>query len=573
MKNSYADLRRLIASTKPSVPLLVTAGVIALVEIAATLWYPILAADLVDILGRGEPLEDLLWVLASVLIVLAVAGGVSRYLLAKAGELVMQTLRGQIATKLVHQSIGFFDKQASGELASRVVNDSTAISTLITTQLMSLISGVLLLIGSAIVLFLLDIELTLVLFGVIVAAFIAILPIAAKMHAIAEDTQDKTASLTGILTQVFGEMRLVKAFLAEKREINRSETEVNELYKLGVRSARVNVILEPIMSLAITLAFIAILGYGGVRVASGDLSAGTLTAFILYIFNVAGPLAMLSVFVAELQTAKGASTRIAGILDRADEGLDDGSATLNVVGDIWFDDVSFSYGDDSKAVLDKLNIRFKVGETTALVGATGSGKSTILSLIERFYTPQSGRIYCGKTAIEDMKLTAWRSLLGYVPQSAPVMPGSIRANICYGLDRKVSDQELKRAAASAHCMSFIDDFEQGFDTDLNEQGSNISGGQRQRLAIARMFLRDPAILILDEATSSLDSETEHHVKEALGKLMEGRTNIIVTHRLSTIVDADNIIVLEAGILSGEGKHDDLVAKHPFYARLVKRQFA
>lgn len=573
MKNSYTDLRRLITSTKPSVPLLITAGVFALVEIAATLWYPILASDLVDILGRGEPLQNLLWILASVLIVLAIAGGVSRYLLAKAGELVVQTLRGQIATKLVHQSIGFFDKQASGELASRVVNDSTAISTLITTQLMNLISGVLLLVGSAIVLFLLDIELTLVLFGVIIAAFIAILPIAAKMQAIAEDTQDKTASLTGILTQVFGEMRLVKAFLAEKREISRSKTEVNALYKLGIRSARVNVILEPIMSLALTLSFIAILGYGGVRVASGDLSAGTLTAFILYIFNVAGPLAQLSIFAAELQTAKGASTRIAGILDSADERLDDGSEILNVVGDVRFEDVSFSYGDDSKTVLDKLNIRFKVGETTALVGASGSGKSTILSLIERFYTPQSGRIYCGEIAIEDMKLTAWRSLLGYVPQSAPVMPGSIRANICYGLDCEVSDQELRRAATSAHCMSFIDDFEQGFDTDLNEQGSNISGGQRQRLAIARMFLRDPAILILDEATSSLDSETEHHVKEALGKLMQGRTNIIVTHRLSAIVDADNIIILEAGILSGEGKHDDLVATHPFYARLVKHQFA
>ncbi len=573
MKNSYADLRRLIASTKPSIPLLAIAGVIALIEIGGTLWYPILASDLVDILGRGETLGNLLWVLAGVLVALALAGGVSRYLLAKAGELVVQTLRGQITNKLVHQSISFFDKQASGELASRVVNDSTVISTLITTQLMSLISGVLLLIGSAIVLFLLDVELTLVLFGVIIAAFIAILPIAAKMQAIAKDTQDKTASLTGVLTQVFGEMRLVKAFLAEKREIDRSETEVKALYKLGIRTARVNVALEPIMSLALTLSFISILGYGGIRVASGDLSAGTLTAFILYIFNVAGPLGQLSIFVAELQKAKGASTRIVGILDSDDERLDDGSQSLTDVGDIRFEDVSFSYGDEDKKVLDKLNITLKAGETTALVGASGSGKSTILSLVERFYSPQSGKVYCGDTPIKDLKLSAWRSLLGYVPQSAPVMPGTIRENICYGLDREVGDEELKQAAASAHCLSFIEDLEEGFDTDLNEQGSNISGGQRQRLAIARMFLRDPAILILDEATSSLDSETEHHVKEALASLMAGRTNIIVAHRLSTIVDADKIIVLEAGILSGEGKHEELVANHPFYARLVKRQFA
>ena len=290
----------------------------------------------------------------------------------------------------------------------------------------------------------------------------------------------------------------MKAFLAENREISRSETEVKALYKLGIRTARVNVALEPIMSLALTLSFISILGYGGIRVASDDLSAGTLTAFILYIFNVAGPLGQLSMFVAELQKAKGASTRIVNILDSDDERMDDGAQPLNEIGDIRFEDVSFAYGDDGKKVLDKLNITLKAGETTALVGASGSGKSTILSLVERFYTPQSGHIYCGETPIKDLKLSGWRSLLGYVPQSAPVMPGSIRENICYGLEREVSDDELRAAAASAHCLSFIEELENGFDADLNEQGSNISGGQRQRLAIARMFLRDPKILILDE---------------------------------------------------------------------------
>jgi len=571
-KNSYADLRRLLVSTRPSTPLLLLAGLFALIEIAGTLWFPILTRDLVDFLGEGKQFGPLLWQLLGVLLSLAIAGGISRYLLAKAGQAVVRTLRARITSKLIHQPVRFFDKQASGELASRVVNDSTVISTLVTTQIMNLFSGVLLLIGSSVVLLILDVRLTAVLFGLILAAFLVIIPIAMKMEAIAKSTQDKTAALTGILGQVFSEVRLVKAFLAEKREIRRSKVEIAALYKLGIRDAKISVALEPIISLAMTLSIVSILGYGGLRVASGDLSVGTLTAFILYIFNVAGPLALLSAFVAELQTAKGASVRIVAILDSYDERMDSGKETAPLQEDIRFHDVSFSYGADSPPVLDRLSITIKAGETTALVGVSGSGKSTILSLLERFYDPKTGTIFSGETPIDQISLGKWREQLGYVPQGAPIMPGSIRENICYGLNRQVSDEELRAAAKSAHCLKFIDDSEKGFDTDISEQGSNISGGQRQRIAIARMFVRDPAVLILDEAMSNLDSETEHHVRDALATLMEGRTNIVVSHRLSTIMDADKIVVLEAGALSGEGSHSELITSNALYARLVKHQF-
>ena len=573
MENSFGDLKRLIGSTKPSVPLLSFAGALALLGVGAALWYPLLTGSLIDSLGDGSALSGSMWLLAGVLLAMALLGGISNYLLAKVGQEVVQTLRQKLTVKLVHQPIRFFDTQASGELASRVVNDSTVISTLITTHAISMVSAIFLLVGAAVVLFILDVKLTLVLFGIILFAFVLVLPVAKKMADIGKDTQDKTASLTGILTQVFSETRLVKAFLAEEREVRRSEEHVKSLYALGMRTARVNIVLEPIINLAVMIALIAILGYGGVRVASGDLAVGTLTAFILYIFNVVGPLAQLSAFVAGLQEAKGASTRIVKILDSQDEQLDAGSAKLPEGKDIRFENVSFSYGEDGVDVLDEINITIEAGKTTALVGASGSGKTTILSLIERFYTPKGGEIYCGDTPICDISLRDWRGQLGYVPQGAPVMPGSIKDNICYGIERDVSDDEIRSAAREAHCLDFIEALDEGFEANISEQGGNISGGQRQRLAIARMFLKDPSVLILDEATSSLDSETEHHVKEALAKLMKGRTNIVVAHRLSTIVDADKIIVLEAGILSGEGSHAELVASHPFYARLVKRQFA
>jgi len=573
MTNSYADLRRLIASTKPSKLLLLVALLLALVEVAGTLWFPILTRDLVDVLGEGGEIGNIIWLLGTALVTLAIAGGLGRYFLAKVGQTVVQTLRQRITAKLVHQPVSFFDKRASGELASRVVNDSTVISSLITQQALNFVSGVLLLVGSAVVLLLLDVKLTLVLFGLVLLAFLFTLPIVLKMEAIGRDTQDKTASLTGILTQVFAETRLVKAFIAENREKERCGDEISALYKLGLRAARINVALEPIMSLALTLSIISILGYGGMRVASGDLSVGTLTAFILYIFNVVAPLIQLSAFVAELQAAKGASTRIVTILDADEEAMDAGTRDITAGEDITLDAVTFAYTEDAQPVLDQLTIRIKAGETTALVGASGSGKSTILSLIERFYTPQAGTILYGDTPLDQVSLSAWRRQLGFVPQSAPVMPGSIRDNICYGLEREVDDAELREAARSAHCLNFIEELENGFETGISEQGTNLSGGQRQRLAIARMFLRDPAILILDEATSSLDSETEHHVKEALSALMKGRTNIIVAHRLSTISDANTIIVLEAGIVSGEGTHEELVSSHRFYSRLVARQFA
>ncbi|PCI64741.1 MAG: multidrug ABC transporter permease [Kordiimonadales bacterium] len=572
-KNSFADLKRLVGSTKPSIPLLAFAGVLALLGVGAALWYPLLTGSLIDALGDGSPLGSSMWLLAGVLIVMVLLDGLSNYLLAKVGQDVVRTLRQKLTVKLVHQPIRFFDNQASGELASRVVNDSTVISTLITTHAIAVISAVFLLVGAAAVLFYLDVKLTLVLFGIILVAFLIVLPVAKKMESIAKDKQDKTAALTGILTQVFAETRLVKAFLAEEREVGRSEQHINSLYALGMRTARVNILLEPIMGFAILISLIAILGYGSVRVASGDLAVGTLTAFILYIFNVTTPLAQLSMFVVGLQEAKGASTRIVKILDSQDEKLDAGSAKLPIGKDIRFENVTFSYGEDGVDVLDEIDITIEAGKTTALVGASGSGKTTILSLIERFYAPKGGEIYCGDTPVGDISLRDWRGQLGYVPQGAPVMPGSIRDNICYGIEREVSDEELRSAARDAHCLDFIEAMDEGFEASISEQGGNISGGQRQRLAIARMFLKDPSVLILDEATSSLDSETEHHVKEALAKLMKGRTNIVVAHRLSTIVDADKIIVLEAGILSGEGSHAELVASHPFYARLVKRQFA
>ncbi|WP_052756235.1 ABC transporter ATP-binding protein [Lysobacter capsici] len=544
----------------------------ALGSVAGSLWFPIQTKHLIDQFnGGGIDLRQVALV-AAVLTGGAAAGALSAYMLARVGYQVVAALRVALVEKLLRLPVASFDSESSGERVSRVVRDCEAISELITKQTINLVTGVLLLGGSVVVLLLLDVPLTLTLLGSVVAAFVVMIPIAFLLDGLSRRTQDRVARMSGILTHIFQEIRLVKAFTAEAHERRRSVEEIEDLKRLGLKTARISVVLEPLMGLAMTLAIIIILVYGAARVAAGEISIGTLTAFILYIFNVVNPLGQLTNFTAELQKAKGASVRIAGIFAEAEEASMPQPASRKPGGVLEFRNVSFAYGGRDRIVLNGIDLRFEPGTTTALVGASGSGKTTVLSLIERFYEPSEGEILYHGRPIGDYPLPEWRGGIGYVAQSAPVMPGTVRENIVYGLSGTFSDADVRSAAERAGALDFIDHMPQGLDTVLIEQGNNLSGGQRQRIAIARMFLRDPDILILDEATSNLDSETEHQVKLALEKLMQDRTNIIVAHRLSTVMHADRICFLDNGRISGTGNHAELIASHPYYARLVQRQF-
>jgi len=565
-------LWQLIRRGRPSVATFAVAVLAALGSVAGSLWFPIQTKQLIDQFnGGGIDLRQVALV-AAVLTGGAAAGALSAYLLARVGYQVVAALRVALVEKLLRLPVASFDSESSGERVSRVVRDCEAISELITKQTINLVTGVLLLGGSVVVLLLLDVPLTLTLLGSVVAAFVVMIPIAFLLDGLSRRTQDRVARMSGILTHIFQEIRLVKAFTAEAHERRRSVEEIEDLKRLGLKTARISVVLEPLMGLAMTLAIIIILVYGAARVAAGEISIGTLTAFILYIFNVVNPLGQLTNFTAELQKAKGASVRIAGIFAEAEEASTPQPAPRKPGGVLEFRNVSFAYGGRDRIVLNGIDLRFEPGTTTALVGASGSGKTTVLSLIERFYEPSEGEILYHGRPIGDYPLPEWRGGIGYVAQSAPVMPGTVRENIVYGLSGSFSDADVRSAAERAGALDFIDQMPQGLDTVLIEQGNNLSGGQRQRIAIARMFLRDPDILILDEATSNLDSETEHQVKLALEKLMQDRTNIIVAHRLSTVMHADRICFLDNGRISGTGNHAELIASHPYYARLVQRQF-
>jgi ATP-binding cassette subfamily B protein AbcA/BmrA len=569
---SYRNLWWLIRVGKPSMKILLVATVAALVSVAGTLWFPLQTQRIIDQLASGQSNATDIALLVLALVGVNFFAAISAYLLARVGHRLVAELRVVLINKMLRLPVASFDREGSAERVSRVVRDCESISELTTRQAVNLVTGLLLLAGSVVVLALLDVRLTLTLLGSVTAAFAIMIPISFLLDGLWRRVQDRTARFSGILNHVFSEIRLVKAFTAEPRERSRCQREIDDLRQLGLRVSSINVVLEPLIGMAITVAIVVILVAGASRVARGEISIGTLTAFILYIFNVATPLAQLTQFTAELQKAKGASSRISEIMREPEEPAPAKPRPKRSGGTLELRDVAFTYADGQPDILHGINMRFEPGTTTALVGVSGSGKTTILSLIERFYAPTKGEIVYDGKPISQYSLESWRGSVGYVAQSAPIMPGSVRDNITYGMQAAFCDEQVRAAAERAGALEFIERLPQGFDTTLIEQGNNLSGGQRQRIAIARVFLRDPDILILDEATSSLDSETEHRVKVALETLMRGRTNIIVAHRLSTVMDAGRIYFLESGRISGEGSHHELLASNAYYARLVKSQF-
>lgn len=577
---SFSNLLAAIRKGRPPSRLIAVALVASLFEVGSALAFPVVTRNLLDQIDTldvsvgGLVRNSNVQLLTSVLILGAIAGGFSTYLLARAGLITVANLRQLLVQSLLAKSICYFDRHQSGEHASRITNDANAIANLVTRDLQHLIGGVLLMLGSAVVLSILDMELTLTVFGIVMAAFLLMAPILARMSNLTANMNDRSAALTGMLARTFSEIRLVKAFNAERLEADRSRTQVQALLDYGTKAAQVEASLQPMMSLALTLSIVAIFVYGGARVAVGTLSAGTLTAFILYIFNIVAPMAQLSMFFSNLQSAKGASLRIGEILSGIGDERGpvapvhpDGVASIKPAQLLIFDGVELTYEAGRQPALSIDHLAVPARQSMAIIGPSGGGKSTLFSLIERFYTPTKGRIAWGDCDIGALPMAAWRAAIGYVPQSTILMDGSVRENLTYGMRREIGLEELEAVAEAAHCLDFIRAMPDGFETYVGNGGGALSGGQRQRIAIARMFLRDPHILLLDEATSSLDGESESIVLRAMSGLMAGRTTLVITHRWSTIEQVDQIAVIEAGQLTEVGSAAEVMRNSSYCNRV------
>ena len=552
--------------------LIITAVIISSLGSLSGLLIPLFTGRLVDKFSTNNINWNIVVLFASIFIINALLSGLGIYLLSKIGEKMIYGIRSLLWEHMIKLKMPFFDKNESGQLMSRLTDDTKVINDFISQKLPQLLPAIITLIGSIIMLFIMDWQMTLLTFIAIPIFMGIMIPLGRRMQKISKHTQAEIANFSGLLGRVLTEMRLVKISNTEQKELNNAHYNLNEIYKLGLRQAKIVAIIQPISSVIMLLMIAIILGFGAIRIATGAITAGALIAMIFYVMQLSMPLMNLSTLVTDYKKAVGASQRIYEIMQEPVEPMEQLKPIANINienGALEFNNVEFKY--DVKTILDHVSFRIPQGDISAFVGPSGSGKSTIFNLIERMYDIDNGDITYGNESIYDIPITNWRSKIGYVMQSNSMMTGTIRDNILYGINRNVSDEELIKYAKLANCHDFIMQFDEGYDTLVGERGLKLSGGQRQRIDIARSFVKNPDILLLDEATANLDSESEQKIQEALEVLMKGRTTIVIAHRLSTIKKSGQIIFIDQGRVTGEGTHDELMKYHEKYHQFVTTQ--
>ncbi len=543
---------------------------LGLVATAGQLIVPTIAKSLINALGHAVNMNLVIGVVGLFIGSALISAG-SGAVLGFFGEDVVAKLRNKLWAKLLVLPVSYFDTTKSGEITSRLVNDSTQVKDLLANSVPRMVTALMQLIGALILMLMMDWKMTAIMFAVVPLVILIFLPVATQSRKIAFSRQENLAAFSGEAGDVLGAVRLVKSSNAEAVEKKTGDARIDRLYRLGLKEAVYDAVAQPVMTTLMMGMIVGVLAYGASRVASGSMNMGTLFAFLMYLTQLIGPFSTLGQFFAETAKASGSTARIDELLQQPEESrtgrpLKDASGQA-----LTMSHVSFSY-DQETPVLKDVTVTAAPNQVIAFAGPSGGGKSTIISLLERFYSPDSGHILIGDQDIANLNVEDWREQIGLVGQDATIMAGTIRYNLTYGATRNYTDEELWHVLDMAYAKTFVEAMSQGLDTEVGERGVKVSGGQRQRLAIARAFLRDPKILMLDEATASLDAESEMMVQKALTKLMHGRTTIVIAYRLSTIMNANRIYFIENGTVSGSGTHEDLIKSHPIYREYVKDQF-
>ncbi|HPC05745.1 MAG TPA: ABC transporter ATP-binding protein [Anaerolineaceae bacterium] len=541
--------------------------------LALTMLIPQLLRWIIDTGIKGQRLDVLTWSVMA-LLGLTIIKGIFNYfqgmLSEKASQNVAYDLRNDIQKKLTQLSFSFHDQSETGELLSRAVQDVERVRFLTGRASMRIIDGVLMLFFTMVVMLIMDYRLALLILVTMPLLVFQALRFGIRFRPLSLQVQKQLAVLTTTVEQNLRGARVVKAYAQEDAEVNRFVAENDNWFNLSQRAASMQAVNLPLLFLIANLGNVAIVLYGGSRVISNTMTIGVIIAFISYLGQLIEPVRRLGLIIPAVAIAGSAAERIFDILDTVSDVKDEPDATPleNIAGRVSFENVSFSYG--SRRVLKDISFEVQPGQTVALLGSTGSGKSSIINLIPRFYDPASGRILVDGQDIRYVTLQSLRSQIGIVLQDSTLFTGTIRENIAFGSEN-ASDEQIIAAARAAQAHEFILSTPLGYDTKVGERGVTLSGGQKQRLAIARALLLDPRILILDDATSSVDTETEHLIQEAFSRLVQGRTTFVIAHRLSTVKNADLILVLDAGRITASGTHASLLETSHLYRAIYNQQ--
>ena len=563
-------LGALVRLTRPYRTRTLLSVVSLLLATATALAPPFLSKYAVDDGIRQHDLTKLWWIVGAFVVAGLLNWGMSyaqTYLTGWVGERILADLRNRLFDHLQRLSLGFFERNRAGVIISRLTNDVEAIDQLVTDGVTSLVQNTLTLVGTAIILFILDWRLALATLVVVPFMSVATIIFRTRSARAYSAVRERLGLVTATLAEDIAGMRIVQAFTRERTNM-RNFREVSERYRdSNMETVVLNGLYFPFVDLLSSIALAVVLGYGGHLYFQGDVTLGTLFAFLLYVQNFFDPVQQLSQLYGTFLSATAALDKIVDVLDQEPEVVDEpGAKALPAVeGRVRFEGVRFGYGDGPE-VLHGLDLDVPAGTTVALVGHTGAGKSTIAKLLARFYDPREGRITIDGHDLREVTQASLRHQLGIVPQEGFLFAGTVTDNIAFGRP-DAAPEDVVRAAQTIGANDFILRLEDGYETDLHERGSRLSLGQRQLVALARALLADPRILILDEATSSVDIGTERKIERALRTLLAGRTAFVIAHRLSTIRDAHLIVVLEHGQIVEQGTHDELLRKRGLYTSL------
>ncbi len=572
-----------------------------------TLAQPLVVSQVITVVEAAEPLGNLVWILVALVMASAALSGFRHYLLQRTGEGVVLSSRKALVRRMLNLPISEFDQRRTGDLVSRVGSDTTLLRAVLTQGLVEAVGGALTFVGAVAAMIYLDGFLFLLTALVVSIAVTAVVTLSRRIRVASRKAQDKVGDLTSSVERAISAVRTVRAANATEREIQSVEKDAEGAWKLGLDVAKISALVVPVSGIALQVAFLVVLGVGGFRVASGSLPVADLVAFILFLFMMIMPLGQAFGAISSVNQALGALGRIQEIISLPSETDSDlvtekSAPTSQGAPAIEFESVSFRYPESAHkteaekvlaetlgthdleslttgevalppqraSVLQDVSFRIPVGSKTAIVGPSGAGKSSLLSLLERFYDPQSGTIRVFGHDIKALSRESLRSTFGYVEQDAPVLAGSIRDNLLIG-SPNASEQNLLSVLDEVNLTGILDRDPLGLDAEVGEGGVLLSGGERQRLAIARALLQAPPILLLDESTSSLDGPNELLMKTAIDKVSQNRTLVVIAHRLATVVDSDQIIVVNGGQVDAVGTHGELLVSSALYKDLAEHQ--
>jgi ABC-type multidrug transport system, ATPase and permease components len=584
-KNFKGTLFRLMAYLKPHQTKLMLVLLTAILSTVFSIVSPKIMGKAMTKLSEGffgkqsggpgidfDAINQILVILVVLYLISSVFSYIQQYLMAGVAQNTVYDLRKQVNAKFNRLPLKYFDSKSNGDILSRVVNDVDNIANTLQQSLTQLITSVITLVGIIVMMLTISPLMTLIVFLTIPVSLVATAVIAKRSQRYFVKQQAELGKLNGHVEEMYTGHKIVKAFGRERQSIEKFNEMNEQLYDAGWRAQFISGIIMPIMSFIGNIGYVFVSIVGGILVTKRAIEVGDILAFIQYTRQFTWPITQLANISNVIQSTIASAERVFELLDEEEE-VPEANPAKTIArpnGSVHFDHVKFGYTAD-KTLIDNMNIDVLPGQTVAIVGPTGAGKTTLVNLLMRFYELNDGKITIDGVSITDLKRSNLRGMFGMVLQDTWLFNGTIRDNIAYGREG-ATEEDVVNAAKAAHADHFIRTLPDGYDTILNEEASNISQGQKQLLTIARAILADPSILILDEATSSVDTRTEVYIQKAMGHLMEGRTSFVIAHRLSTIRDADLILVMNQGSIIEQGTHEELLEQGGFYADLYNSQF-